>query len=87
MLPQILLGAYVTFTRRDLYPIYSVCGRAFGGISPATDQYLGGLITWIPSSMMSVVAALIAMRNWIFRRRATASEGVQRATLAPGIRP
>ncbi len=65
MLPQILLGAYVTFTRRDLYPIYSVCGRAFGGISPATDQYLGGLIIWIPSSMMSVVAALIAMRNWL----------------------
>lgn len=65
MLPQILLGAYVTFTHRDLYPVYSLCGRAFGGISPATDQYFGGLIIWIPSSMMSVVAALIAMRNWI----------------------
>jgi putative membrane protein len=65
MLPQILLGAYVTFTHRDLYPIYALCGRAFGGIAPATDQYLGGLIIWIPSSMMSVVAALIAMRNWL----------------------
>lgn len=66
MLPQILLGACLTFTHRDLYPVYALCGRAWGGISPATDQYLGGLITWIPSSMMSVVAALIAMRNWIF---------------------
>jgi len=66
MLPQILLGACLTFTHRDLYLVYALCGRAWGGISPATDQYLGGLITWIPSSMMSVVAALIAMRNWIF---------------------
>jgi putative membrane protein len=65
MVPQILLGAYVTFTHRDLYPIYTLCGRAFGGVSPETDQYLGGLILWIPSSMMSVVAALIAMRNWL----------------------
>lgn len=65
MVPQILLGAYVTFTHRDLYPIYTLCGRAFGGISADTDQYLGGLILWIPSSMMSVIAALIAMRNWL----------------------
>ena len=65
MVPQILLGAFVTFTHADLYPIYAVCGRAFGGVSPQTDQYLGGLILWIPSSMMSVIAALFAMRNWL----------------------
>ena len=65
MIPQILLGAYVTFTHRELYPIYSLCGRAFAGISPATDQYLGGLILWIPSSMMSVVAALLAFHHWV----------------------
>jgi putative membrane protein len=65
MIPQILLGAFVTFTHRDLYPIYALCGRAFGGISPATDQYLGGLILWIPSSMMSVVAALLAFHHWV----------------------
>lgn len=65
MIPQILLGAYVTFTRRDLYPIYALCGRAFGGIDAATDQYLGGLILWIPSSMMSVVAALLGFHHWI----------------------
>lgn len=63
--PQILLGAYVTFTHRELYPIYSLCGRAFSGISPAADQYLGGLILWIPSSMMSVIAALLAFHHWI----------------------
>jgi putative membrane protein len=66
MIPQIVLGAYLTFTHRDLYPVYAVCGRALGGITASTDQSLGGLITWIPSSMMSVIAALIAMRNWLF---------------------
>ncbi|MGA8276633.1 MAG: cytochrome c oxidase assembly protein [Rhodanobacteraceae bacterium] len=65
MVPQILLGAYITFSHDELYPIYALCGRAFAGISGPTDQYLGGLILWIPSSMMSVVAALIAMRHWL----------------------
>ena len=65
MIPQILLGAFITFTHRDLYPIYALCGRAFGGISATTDQYLGGLILWIPSSMMSVVAAMLAFHHWI----------------------
>lgn len=63
--PQILIGAYITFVGHDLYPIYDICGRAFLGMSPATDQYLGGLILWIPSSMMSVVGALVAFRVWL----------------------
>ncbi|MGB8634290.1 MAG: cytochrome c oxidase assembly protein [Rhodanobacteraceae bacterium] len=63
--PQILIGAYITFVNHDLYPIYAICGRIFLDITPMTDQYLGGLILWIPSSMMSVIAALIAFRAWV----------------------
>jgi putative membrane protein len=65
ILPQILIGAYITFTKTDLYPIYSLCGRAFASITPLMDQHLGGLILWIPSSMMSVLAALIAFAHWL----------------------
>lgn len=65
MIPQILVGACITFAHGDLYPIYALCGRAFGGVSQSTDQYLGGLILWIPSSMMSVLGALVAFRNWL----------------------
>ncbi|MEO8803749.1 MAG: cytochrome c oxidase assembly protein [Rudaea sp.] len=65
IIPQILLGAFVTFTHADLYPIYDLCGRAFGGITPAIDQMYGGLILWIPSAMMSVIAALIAFHHWV----------------------
>jgi putative membrane protein len=65
ILPQILIGAYISFTGTDLYPIYSLCGRAFAGIAPLADQHLGGLILWIPSSMMSVIGALIAFTCWV----------------------
>lgn len=62
--PQILLGAFVTLARTDLYPIYDICGRAFPSISTMTAQRIGGLVLWIPSAMMSVIAALIALRHW-----------------------
>lgn len=65
IVPQIVLGAYLSLTRSDLYPIYSLCGRAFANISPLLDQHLGGLILWVPSSMMSVLAALIAFSYWL----------------------
>ncbi|MGH8126038.1 MAG: cytochrome c oxidase assembly protein, partial [Rhodanobacteraceae bacterium] len=45
--------------------IYSLCGRVFAGIPPLMDQHLGGLILWIPSSMMSVLAAVIAFTFWL----------------------
>lgn len=63
--PQILVGAYITFTGHDLYAIYDVCGRVFLDISAATDQYLGGLILWIPSGMMGVLGGLVAFGHWM----------------------
>ncbi|WP_244815587.1 cytochrome c oxidase assembly protein [Caballeronia sp. Lep1P3] len=63
--PQIILGAFIFFTPRELYPIYSICGRAFTWITPMRDQQVGGLLLWIPGSMMSVVGALIALRHWL----------------------
>jgi putative membrane protein len=65
ILPQILIGAYISFSKTDLYPIYSLCGRAFAGVPALMDQHIGGLILWIPSSMMSVLAALVAFGCWI----------------------
>ncbi len=64
-MPQILIGAYITFTTKDLYPIYDLCGRVIPGMSAATDQYLGGLIIWIPGAMMTVLAGLLAFRHWV----------------------
>ncbi len=63
--PQILAGAYMTFTHTDLYPIYDLCGRAFSGVSSIQSQHIGGIILWIPSAMMSALAALVAFRHWM----------------------
>ncbi len=61
MLPQIGLGAYIALSGKDLYDVYAVCGRAWP-IDPATDQQLGGLFTWIPAAMMSVLGILLVIR-------------------------
>ncbi|WP_201698250.1 cytochrome c oxidase assembly protein [Paraburkholderia hiiakae] len=62
---QIVLGAFIFFTPRELYPVYSICGRAFTWLSPIRDQQIGGLLLWIPGSMMSVIGALVALRHWM----------------------
>lgn len=61
--PQILMGILIFFTPRELYPIYTLCGRAFTGMSPLTDQQLGGLILWMHGTMMSVIGILIVIRR------------------------
>ena len=66
MVPQILLGAWITLSGAELYDVYSVCGRAWP-IAPATDQRLGGLVTWIPAAMMSVLGILVVL-TFILRR-------------------
>lgn len=63
MFPQIALGAYIALGPPDLYDVYAVCGRAFP-ITPAEDQLYGGLLTWIPAAMMSVLGALIVLHRW-----------------------
>lgn len=68
--PQIVLGAYITFSNRNLYNVYSVCGRAWP-IAPARDQLYGGLLTWIPPAMMELVAALIVLTLLMVRERRT----------------
>ncbi|CAB3753528.1 cytochrome c oxidase assembly protein [Paraburkholderia humisilvae] len=89
--PQILLGAFIFFSTHELYPVYSICGRAFTWLSPMRDQQIGGLLLWIPGSMMSVIGALIALRHWMrlsargrLRNERTARPG---AGARPGTAP
>ena len=55
MFPQILLGASIALTGHHLYSFYDLCGRIYPTIDAHTDQAIGGLIIWIPASMMSVL--------------------------------
>ena len=69
MVPQIIIGAWMALSRRELFDVYSVCGRAWP-LDPMTDQQIGGLITWIPAAMMSVLGAVVVLRFWLHDREA-----------------
>ena len=64
MLPQIMVGAYITFTSRVLYPVYTILDKGWVP-SYAMDQHVGGMVVWIPTSMMSALAGLIVLRFWM----------------------
>jgi len=61
-IPQMILGAWIVFSRGMVYDVYEVCGRAWS-MPPETDQLLGGLLTWIPPAMMSIIGILIVLRR------------------------
>jgi putative membrane protein len=64
LFPNILIGAYITFTHHDLYRAYDVTGRVWG-VSRLLDQQIGGLLIWIPGSMMTIIGALVVFVRWL----------------------
>jgi putative membrane protein len=63
MTPQILVGAIITFSSQDLYPVFTLCGRAFTSVPASLDQSLGGLIMWVPAGVLEALGALMALRQ------------------------
>jgi len=62
MLPQMVVGAVIAFTERDLYPLFDLCGRALD-MSAQTDQSIGGLTMWIPAALTEVIGMMVALRT------------------------
>jgi len=63
MFPQIILGSYLAFTNHDLYSFYDLCGRLYPTMSALNDQHTGGIIVWIPASMMSSAAFMLTLNH------------------------
>jgi putative membrane protein len=59
-LPQMVLGAVLSLSSRDFYPVYDICGRVFA-MTPLNDQHYGGLIIWLPGTMMSFAAMIVVL--------------------------
>jgi putative membrane protein len=74
MPPQIVVGALIFFAPQELYPIYMLCGRAFANLNPVTDQQIGGLIMWIPASMMCVIGIVIVISTELRQPKRAMSE-------------
>ncbi|MDP9128288.1 MAG: cytochrome c oxidase assembly protein [Pseudomonadota bacterium] len=77
--PQIIIGAVILYASHELYPVYTLCGRAFV-LDAATDQQLGGLVLWIMGSMMSVLGVLLVMRQELAARPSGAEDGKRPVT-------
>ncbi|MHB8816192.1 MAG: cytochrome c oxidase assembly protein, partial [Steroidobacteraceae bacterium] len=74
----------ITLHTTPLYDIYSICGRAWA-VDPLYDQQIGGLLTWIPAAMMSLVGILVVLHHILHDPEATAVR--PRGRLAPSVQP
>jgi cytochrome c oxidase assembly factor CtaG len=56
--PNMMTGVVLAFAEQGFYSYYEAVPRLWG-FDVLMDQQLGGLIMWIPGSMMYIIAALI----------------------------
>lgn len=87
-----VLAILLTFATPGLYPAYLHPADPLGilamlrddwGLTPATDQQLGGLIMWVPGGMVYLGAILGVIARWYSEGDvAQARDGGRRAALA-----
>jgi putative membrane protein len=63
-LPQMLLGALLSLSTTDWYPVYTICGRLLP-MTAMNDQHYGGLIIWLPGTLTSFAAMIVVL--WTMR--------------------
>jgi putative membrane protein len=61
-LPQMVLGAILSLSMTDYYPVYTICGRVMD-LTALNDQHLGGLIIWLPGTLTSFAAMITVLVN------------------------
>ena len=59
-----ILGALLTFSPHLWYPAYSNTTQAWG-LTPLEDQQIGGLIMWVPASLVYLAAGLVLFTSWM----------------------
>jgi putative membrane protein len=59
-----ILGALLTFAPHLWYPLYSTTTQAWG-LTPLEDQQIGGLVMWVPASVVYIGAGLFLFAAWL----------------------
>jgi putative membrane protein len=59
-LPQMVLGAVLSLSMTDIYPVYNICGRVLD-MTALNDQHYGGLIIWLPGTLTSFAAMIVVL--------------------------
>jgi putative membrane protein len=57
---QMILGAILSLSSTDFYPVYRICGRIWD-ISALSDMHYGGLIIWLPSTLTSFAGMIVVL--------------------------
>ena len=87
--PNMILGVAISFATESLYTYYTTVPRLWG-ISVLDDQMYGGVIMWVPGSMMYILAALALVARH-FRAEEQKSPlpqshwATEESLLAPGL--
>jgi putative membrane protein len=75
-LPMSIIAIYITMADHVLYTAYASAPRVWA-ISPQMDQYVGGLIMWIPGGLFFYVVMTFVFFQWAKRQEdSTASAQV-----------
>lgn len=64
--PNMLTGVVLAFAAEPIYTFYTAVPRLWN-ISVMADQQIGGVIMWVPGSMMYIIAALVLLSRLLDR--------------------
>lgn len=80
-----LTGIAISFASEPLYPYYTTVPR-LGQMTVLQDQMLGGILMWIPGSMMYLVAALILIAQIVRAQDESPPIAGEQGALDPPVR-
>jgi cytochrome c oxidase assembly factor CtaG len=75
MIPMSIIGMIITYADEVLYPAYESAPRIWG-FSPQQDQIIGGLIMWIPGSLLYIALLTAVFFKWAREAEAEESAGL-----------
>jgi putative membrane protein len=62
-IPMSIVAIFIAYAGEVLYPAYASAPRIWG-LSPLTDQFIGGLIMWIPGGLFFVAVLSVVFFKW-----------------------
>ena len=75
-IPMAIVAVYISYADGLLYPMYASAPRIWG-ITPMTDQLVGGLIMWIPGGLFFYTIISIVFFRWQQRDGVESRAGAQ----------
>jgi putative membrane protein len=67
-MPMMAVAAMITAAETLLYPFYADAPRLLG-LTPFADQRLGGVLMWVPASVVPLVAFTVVFFRWVAAER------------------